>query len=43
MDFPTLAADRVIRAALEEDVGSGDLTTRATVPEGTQADRKSVV
>lgn len=33
MDFPLLAADRVIREALEEDVGSGDVTTLATVGE----------
>lgn len=37
MDFPFLAADRVIRAALEEDVGPGDVTTLATVAEGTRA------
>ncbi len=37
MDFPHLAADRVLRAALEEDVGAGDVTTQATVPPGTQA------
>ncbi|GAB4271084.1 MAG: carboxylating nicotinate-nucleotide diphosphorylase [Deferrisomatales bacterium] len=37
MDFPHLAVDRVIRAALEEDVGTGDVTTWATVPEGTRA------
>jgi len=32
-----MAADRVLRAALEEDVGPGDLTTRVTVPEGARA------
>lgn len=37
MDFPSFAADRVIRAALEEDVGDGDVTTVATVPEGARA------
>lgn len=29
--------DRALRAALEEDIGSGDVTTRATVPEATLA------
>ncbi|MBL8211625.1 MAG: carboxylating nicotinate-nucleotide diphosphorylase [Bryobacterales bacterium] len=29
--------DRALRAALEEDIGSGDVTTRATVPEATRA------
>ncbi|HYC01545.1 MAG TPA: carboxylating nicotinate-nucleotide diphosphorylase [Candidatus Limnocylindrales bacterium] len=28
---------RLLRLALEEDVGSGDITTRLTVPEGTRA------
>lgn len=37
MDFPRLVADRVLRAALEEDVGAGDVTTQAAVPAGTQA------
>lgn len=37
MDFPRLAADRVLRAALEEDVGAGDVTTQAAVPPGTRA------
>ncbi len=37
MGFPLLAADRVLRAALEEDVGVGDVTTQATVPSGTPA------
>jgi len=37
MDFPRLAADRVLLAALEEDVGPGDITTRVTVPDGTRA------
>ncbi|MEW6486818.1 MAG: carboxylating nicotinate-nucleotide diphosphorylase [Thermodesulfobacteriota bacterium] len=36
MDFPRLAADRVLRAALEEDVGPGDVTTQAAVPAGTR-------
>lgn len=31
MTFPFAATDRVIRAALEEDVGVGDVTTEATV------------
>ncbi len=30
-------AMRVIRLALEEDIGSGDITTRVTVPEGLRA------
>jgi len=34
MDFPLAAADRVLRAALEEDVGTGDVTTLLTVPAG---------
>ncbi len=29
--FPIAAADRVIRAALDEDVGTGDITTEVTV------------
>ncbi len=33
-EFPAQAADRVIRAALDEDVGTGDVTTRVTVPAG---------
>jgi nicotinate-nucleotide pyrophosphorylase (carboxylating) len=37
VDFPRLAADRVLRAALEEDVGAGDVTTQAAVPPGTRA------
>lgn len=37
VDFPRLAADRVLRAALEEDVGAGDVTTQAAVPAGTRA------
>lgn len=37
MDFPRFAADRVLRAALEEDVGPGDVTTQAAVPAGTRA------
>lgn len=37
MDFPFRAADRVIAAALDEDVGDGDRTTEATVPPGTRA------
>jgi nicotinate-nucleotide pyrophosphorylase (carboxylating) len=36
-DYPVQAGDRVIRAALEEDVGLGDITTLATVPAGTRA------
>ncbi len=28
---------RALRNALEEDIGSGDVTTRATIPEGTRA------
>ncbi len=34
-DHPDVA--RALRAALEEDIGSGDVTTRATVPEATLA------
>jgi len=38
---PALADDerlrRLLRLALEEDVGSGDITTRLTIPEGTRA------
>lgn len=37
MDFPLLAADRVLRAALEEDVGPGDVTTQAVVAAGSRA------
>ncbi|MBI5014035.1 MAG: carboxylating nicotinate-nucleotide diphosphorylase [Deltaproteobacteria bacterium] len=33
-EFPLLAADRVLRAALEEDVGTGDVTTLCSVPAG---------
>jgi nicotinate-nucleotide pyrophosphorylase (carboxylating) len=29
--------DAIVRSALDEDVGSGDVTTRATVPPGTRA------
>lgn len=29
--------DRLLRRALEEDIGSGDVTTAATIPPGTQA------
>jgi nicotinate-nucleotide pyrophosphorylase (carboxylating) len=36
-DFPLSAADRILRAALEEDVGLGDVTTLATVPAGSAA------
>lgn len=36
-DFPLAAADRVLRAALDEDVGTGDVTTRVCVPPGTRA------
>jgi nicotinate-nucleotide pyrophosphorylase (carboxylating) len=32
--FPLREAERTIRAALEEDVGQGDVTTLATVPPG---------
>ncbi len=32
-----LAIDRIIRTALEEDIGTGDVTTLATVPPGTTA------
>ncbi|MBI5441051.1 MAG: carboxylating nicotinate-nucleotide diphosphorylase, partial [Deltaproteobacteria bacterium] len=35
-DFPIFAADRVIRTALEEDIGDGDVTTLATVPAGAE-------
>lgn len=33
--FPKRAAERVIQAALDEDVGGGDITTQATVPADT--------
>jgi len=36
MDFPFASADRLIRTALEEDVGGGDITTEATVAAGTR-------
>jgi nicotinate-nucleotide pyrophosphorylase (carboxylating) len=31
------SADELVRAALEEDIGRGDVTTAATVPEGSRA------
>ncbi|TAL15738.1 carboxylating nicotinate-nucleotide diphosphorylase [bacterium] len=37
MGFPFQEADRVIRAALTEDIGPGDVTTLSTVPEKTRA------
>lgn len=36
-EFPLLAAERVLRAALEEDVGTGDVTTLCSVPAGARA------
>lgn len=36
MNFPPGEIERVIDAALAEDLGSGDVTTRATLPPGTQ-------
>ncbi len=42
MDFPFAAADRLIRTALEEDVGGGDITTEATVAGGTLATARLV-
>ncbi len=38
--FPAAAADRVLRAALEEDIGPGDVTTRAVVPPGTRVEAR---
>jgi nicotinate-nucleotide pyrophosphorylase (carboxylating) len=35
MDVPSDEIRRAVRAALAEDIGSGDVTTLATVPEGT--------
>lgn len=35
LGFPRRAAERVIQAALDEDVGGGDITTQATVPADT--------
>jgi nicotinate-nucleotide pyrophosphorylase (carboxylating) len=37
MKFPEREADRIILAALAEDVGPGDVTTLSTVPEKTRA------
>ena len=37
---PSLSAtelEPLVRRALDEDIGSGDVTTRATVPAGTRA------
>jgi len=34
---PEAEVQRVVRLALDEDIGSGDITTLATVPEGTEA------
>ena len=36
-EFPHLATERVLRAALEEDVGTGDVTTLCSVPAGARA------
>ncbi len=41
-DFPLMAADRVIMAALEEDVGTGDITTLSTVASDTCATARLV-
>ncbi|NOY44802.1 MAG: carboxylating nicotinate-nucleotide diphosphorylase [Deltaproteobacteria bacterium] len=38
--FPEAAAERVLRAALEEDIGPGDVTTRAVVPPGTRVEAR---
>ncbi|MGZ6682168.1 MAG: carboxylating nicotinate-nucleotide diphosphorylase [Solirubrobacteraceae bacterium] len=35
--LPSTELEAVVRRALDEDVGSGDLTTQATVPPGTRA------
>ncbi|MCG8418682.1 MAG: carboxylating nicotinate-nucleotide diphosphorylase [Proteobacteria bacterium] len=40
--LPTLAVDRVIRLALEEDIGRGDLTTNACVPKDAICDASFV-
>jgi len=36
--FDLPAVERLVRAALEEDIGRGDLTTQLTVPAGTRAE-----
>lgn len=40
--FPNAAARRIVEAALAEDVGSGDLTTNATVPADARAQGRFV-
>lgn len=37
------AVDRALRAALEEDIGSGDVTTQSTIPSATRATGRFVV
>jgi len=34
LDFPEAAAGRIVRLALEEDIGTGDLTSRLVLPPG---------
>jgi nicotinate-nucleotide pyrophosphorylase (carboxylating) len=41
-DFPLMAADRLIMTALEEDVGTGDITTLSTVAPDTIATAKLI-
>ncbi len=38
--FPSSAAERVLRAALDEDIGPGDVTTLAVVPPGTRVEAR---
>src|SRR4051812_22462147 len=42
MMLPLETLDQVVRAALAEDVGTGDLTTEATVPGSTHAEAQIV-
>jgi nicotinate-nucleotide pyrophosphorylase (carboxylating) len=37
MDLPSFLYEPIVRAALAEDVGAGDITTTVCVPEGTEA------
>jgi nicotinate-nucleotide pyrophosphorylase (carboxylating) len=37
MDLPSFLYEPIVRAALTEDVGAGDITTTVCVPEGTKA------
>ncbi|MFM7319902.1 MAG: carboxylating nicotinate-nucleotide diphosphorylase [Armatimonadota bacterium] len=42
MDLPTVLLEPIVREALREDIGSGDLTTRLTVPTGARATARLV-